>query len=266
MIIFSSLSVRLSPSSLIVRSTRFSLASMKFSLLVALILLVIEEYMPSISANPAAAASLMFPWNRLLSSSREKIPAKPAPPLSSQVMLPPTAATTILSSQSLSSHGASKGKHDDSKLQKEPKGEIKADKEQEKAKKKKEEKISSCGDDNVYISRSILQWTNPNFPSGEQERVSCVLRIKRDPKCWQEIVQIKVIIADLHLAQPDDGACKKDNITIHGSQLQGQEVGQSLQLCGEEPDDYLWTSGKKYPQHKHCQCLTLLFSNDCSTI
>lgn len=124
-------------------------------------------------------------------------------------------------------------------------------KKSEKPKKKKDD-VLSCGDDSVFISKSSLQWTNPRYPFGETQRMSCVLRIKRDPKIWQEILQIKVIVADLIMSQPQNGACRKDNITLTGAQLQGQTVGRhGLQLCGEEPDDFFVTSGKKYPQHKH---------------
>lgn len=230
---------------------------MTFLLFTPILLILLVPGLPSSSGNPAAAASLIPVSNLPSVRAKEKLPIEPAPPASQVMALLPTPATvTIPVQQSTPSHHVIRNKGKLPAITKSKKPVKKADNEQQektdkKSEKKHDEKIASCGDDNVYIGKSVLQWTNPRFPSGETERMSCVLRMKRDPKCWQEIVQIKVIIVDLHLSQPEDGACKQDNITVHGSLLQGQEVGPGLQLCGDEPDDFLFTSGRKYPQRKH---------------
>lgn len=120
-------------------------------------------------------------------------------------------------------------------------------------------KKNPCLNENIYITGNPLQWNSPQYPAGETNSLSCTLRIRRDPKRWRNILQIKVIIADFHLSQPEKGMCKEDNVTIEGSVIQGQAKNR-IQLCGEEPDDFISISGTQYPQYKHRKSLIELLS------
>lgn len=232
---------------------------MKFPL-VALILVLVHPCMSPANGNPSATLALKpyVPVPKML-----RIPPTTPSSHDSSLTTDPIIALMTLHAQarqgfdpsSYESQPIAAQKQEKSKrkpVHKKEKNEKKSDK---KADKKKEEGDASCKDENFFIGKSVLQWTNPSYPNGDFDKMSCLLRFKRDPNCWKEIVQIKVIIVDLNLAQPDGGACKHDNITVHGSDLQGQDVGRGLQLCGREPRDYVWSSGKKYPQHKHRKSL-----------
>jgi hypothetical protein len=229
-------------------------ASMKF-LLVALILVLVHRCMRTANANSSDTLASK-PHVRVPRMLRIP-PTTPSSNEDSSLTTDPIIALMQLHAQGRQSFGPRKYKPEpittDSQNHENGRKKPVKNKADKKADKKSEKGngIASCKDENFFIGKSVLQWTNPSYPDGDFDKMTCLLRFKRDPNCWKEIVQIKVILVDLNLAQPDEGACKHDNITLHGSDLQGQDVGRGLQLCGREPRDYVWSSGKKYPQHKH---------------